>query len=107
MPRNRSSSVSRVPRPLPNSHLWPDRSSHPPNRRAKGFVFEKQRGVVGTQMAPFEVEPTVDQQRLAGDVARQVGEQEKDGAGLFPGPPAPTHRDRLPIPVLVLVDVGA
>src|SRR6516165_2873334 len=107
MPRHRSSLVSRVPRPQRDSYLWLGRSSHPPDSRAEGFVFEKQRGVIGAEMAPFEVEPTVDEQRLAGDVAGQLREQEKDGAGLFLGPPAPAHRDRLPIPIRVLIDVGA
>ena len=71
------------------------RSFMPTDRCAEGFVLEEQRGVVGAEMSPFEVEAAVDQQGLAGDVARQVGQQEQDRAGLLLRRAAPSHRDRL------------
>ena len=73
---------------------------------AEGFVLEEQRRVVGAQVAPLQVQPAVDEQRLAGDVARQVRQQEQDRAGLFLGRAAPSHRDGVPVPFGVGVDVG-
>src|SRR5262249_58142622 len=72
-------------------------SLDPADGVAEGFVLEEQGGVVGAEMAPLEVEPAVNQQRLTGDVARQVGQHKQAAAGLFLGRAAAAHRHRLPV----------
>src|SRR5579859_2260351 len=75
--------------------------------RAEILVLQEQGGVVGAQMSPFEVEAAVDENGLAGDVARQIRQEEKDGAGLLIGPRAPPHRNGAAVALRILVDVGA
>src|SRR5689334_25063625 len=79
----------------------------PADGAAEVLVLEEQRGVVGTEVTPPQVQPTVDEQGLSGDVARQVRQQKQDGARLLLGSPTPTHRDGLAIAIGILVGVGA
>src|SRR6185312_16270205 len=77
----------------------------PTYRATERFVLQKKRGVVGAEVAPFEVEPAVDKQRLSGDISRQIRQQEQNGSRLLLGPPAPPNRDSLAITVWVVVDM--
>ena len=75
-PRRRPSSAATVLRCCP---------SDPPDGFSEGLVLQEQGCVVGAEVAPLEVQTAVDEQRLAGDVAGQVGQQEQDRAGLLLG----------------------
>src|SRR5882757_6853785 len=81
--------------------------SEPTDAAAEGFVFQKQRGVVGAEVSPLEVQSAIDEQGLARDVTRQVGEQEQDDAGLLLWSATPTHRNGCAVAVGIGVGIGA
>src|SRR5882757_9291424 len=75
--------------------------------RAKSFVLEKQRGVVGAQVSPLEIQAAIHEHRLARYVARQVRQEEQDGTCLLIRVGTPSHGNGLAIALHIFIDVGA
>ena len=79
----------------------------PFHSRTEGFVLEKERSVILGQMGPFEIDAAVDDQALAGDVARQVRQQEEHGAGDLLRAAAPSHRDSPAVARRIFINICA